>query len=62
MCEEFFVGGAEVIEAPFTIRRPRETVLWTFAIAGEADAAIAAILWQLVALGVAKVFSHLAVG
>ena len=61
MCEEFFVGRSEVVEAPFAIGCPREAVLGAFAVAGKAHATVAAILWELVTLGVAEIGGHLAV-
>ena len=46
MGEELLVAGAEVVEARFAGRRFEETVLGTFAMAGEAHRALAAIARQ----------------
>ena len=60
--EEFLVGWAQVVEAPFAVRRPGEAMLGALAVAGETNTAIAAILWQAVALGVAEIDRHRTVG
>ena len=60
--EEFLVGGAEVVESPLAVGCPGEAVLWALPIAGESHFAVAAVLWQPVALGVAEVSGHGAVG
>lgn len=60
--EELFVGGAEVVETPFAVGGVSETVLGAFAVAGEADAAVATVLGEAVALGLAKGFCLRAIG
>ena len=54
--EEFLVSRAEVVEPPFAIGSPRESVLWALTIASEADIALATIFRQCVALRVAEGF------
>lgn len=62
MFEKLFVGGAEVVEAPFAVRGVGEAVFRAFAVAGKADAAVATILGEAVAFGLAEGFGLGAVG
>lgn len=35
MVKEFLIGRAEVVEPPFALWRPCETMLWAFAVTGK---------------------------
>lgn len=61
MIEELFVGWAKVVQTPFSVRSPSETMLGAFSVTGEAHAAITAIFRQCVALGITELLSHWAV-
>lgn len=60
--EEFLVAGAEIVEPPFAVGRPGESVLGALAVASEADTAISAVLRERIALGVSEILGHRTVG
>ena len=61
MVEEPFVGGTQVVEPPFAIGCPSESMLWALAVAGESNTALAAVLRKLIAFGISEVDGHLTV-
>ena len=58
MVKEFFIGRAEVVEPPFALGRPCETMLWAFAVTGKTYTTLTAVVWQCIAFGITKIDCH----
>ena len=58
MVKEFLIGWAEVVEPPFALWRPCETMLWAFAVTGETYTTLTAVVRQCIAFGITEIDCH----